>query len=791
MSGRFAIAALLIGYGPCAVAATQPVLSAEARAIAAQTDMLPPPAPLTDSAVAAVQRPFGEMPLSNLRRGDFVRAIWVDGGSPALQSAEAIRKVVADCRAGGFNTIYVLVRSGGTAACQSALSPRASTVPNGFDPLAAILAEVRGQAEAPLAVHAWLKMAPVGPVSGRGSVAHVAAKHPEWMSADAAGKASGWLDPAVAEVRQHLADVAAEVARLYDVNGVVLQDAGYAPTLDTGYHAAALERFQKETGTLEAPAPHDARWIEWRRTQAAECVRRIRQAVRAVRPQAGVALLSEVDGPAPVDRAAWSGAAAALQRPLDVWPVLAETAEVDSIILAAPQGASVAAEASALEEWTAFALRTKGAARLTVGVQTRPDDAKYTAAMMLDPILEPRADGVAVLPGTQAPSRMEASIFRQLFDPALVEAHARRLVAGAAGGASVARDAGMPRLANREALTLSAGPAPVNAAYLQAADPAASPALPPLPASGAGSPPNAPPPLATPAPIGPDAAALPPVGTPPPLAPDPAATAPAPESAPAPAAAPAMPALPPVAPAAPSADAPPSLPPVTAPAPADGPVPALPPLDSTLSAPPGAGASLPPLAPTEPASALPESAPIPAPAAPVSPALPPSGGFALPPSGGTVSVPSYSDTTNFTGVPMPGPAPVSPTITPPTLRPVEPVPVGAEALPLGRRAAIAAPQFAIPDFSDPHSIFVPKIDPPALRNYAPPAQRPTDVSNPVPPDQLEVIVLNTGKEFAGRVVERGPIYRVQLPNGGIIKLDASRIVTVRAASTPLDVKPLE
>jgi hypothetical protein len=68
----------------------------------------------------------------------------------------------------------------------------------------------------------------------------------------------------------------------------------------------------------------------------------------------------------------------------------AEMAVVDAIVLATRQGTSAAAEASALEEWTAFALQAKGAARLVVGVQARSEDAKYTAAMMLDPILEPR-----------------------------------------------------------------------------------------------------------------------------------------------------------------------------------------------------------------------------------------------------------------------------------------------------------------------------------------------------------------------------------------------------------------
>lgn len=44
-----------------------------------------------------------------------------------------------------------------------------------------------------------------------------------------------------------------------------------------------------------------------------------------------------------------------------------------------------------------------------------------------------------------------------------------------------------------------------------------------------------------------------------------------------------------------------------------------------------------------------------------------------------------------------------------------------------------------------------------------------------------VIVLTSGKEFTARIIERGAVWKVQLPNGSVISLPATKISTVRSS----------
>ncbi len=44
---------------------------------------------------------------------------------------------------------------------------------------------------------------------------------------------------------------------------------------------------------------------------------------------------------------------------------------------------------------------------------------------------------------------------------------------------------------------------------------------------------------------------------------------------------------------------------------------------------------------------------------------------------------------------------------------------------------------------------------------------------------MEVIVLVTGKEFVGRVLQRGATWRIQLENGSILTFPGTRVAKVR------------
>jgi uncharacterized lipoprotein YddW (UPF0748 family) len=103
-------------------------------------------------------------PLRAAGRSDEVRALWVRGTS--LNSAEAIRKMVASASTAGFNTLFVQ-------------TPDDVTTASSFDPFAETLAQAHVVG---MRVHAWVDVARVAaPGELPLSRTHVVYQHPEWL----------------------------------------------------------------------------------------------------------------------------------------------------------------------------------------------------------------------------------------------------------------------------------------------------------------------------------------------------------------------------------------------------------------------------------------------------------------------------------------------------------------------------------------------------------------------------------------------------------------------------------
>lgn len=223
------------------------------------------------------------------------RAVWV--ARFHFKTEADVRKIIADCAAAGFNTVLWQVRGAGDVLYPSQIEPWSEELARGdpgFDPLGVALAEAHRLG---LRLEAWFNVMP----GWRGrraprNPAHLYFAHPEWFLADAAGQRQPLsdfyviLNPCLPEVRAHIASVAEEIARNYEIDGLHLDYVRYAwdETKD------ARRRYPRDPRTLalfrtasgRGPDDDPALWDRWRADQLTALVEQIRSAVDAVRPRA-------------------------------------------------------------------------------------------------------------------------------------------------------------------------------------------------------------------------------------------------------------------------------------------------------------------------------------------------------------------------------------------------------------------------------------------------------------------------------------------------------------------------
>jgi uncharacterized lipoprotein YddW (UPF0748 family) len=258
-----------------------------------------------------------------------VRALWVT--RTALTSPGAVTAMVKSARGGGFNTILVQVRGRGDAYFNGGLEPRAASLagqPDTFDPLALALALAHAQG---LRVHAWVNMALVSSaVELPASRAHLVYRHPEWLMIPRAlardmalldprsqlyldklvrwtrtqnGEIEGlFASPVPAPAADATVAIVADIVARYPVDGVHLDYIRY-PNEEFDYSRGALEAFRTDVlESLATPArrqqeralgadlvawteAYSDRWIEFRRHRLTMLVTRLRDSVKARRPE--------------------------------------------------------------------------------------------------------------------------------------------------------------------------------------------------------------------------------------------------------------------------------------------------------------------------------------------------------------------------------------------------------------------------------------------------------------------------------------------------------------------------
>jgi uncharacterized lipoprotein YddW (UPF0748 family) len=236
-----------------------------------------------------------------------VRAIWVtrfDYTTPADVPA-----IVANCARYGFTDIFFQIRGNGTVFYPSTVEPWAFELSGdnasltgrnpGWNPLQTAVNSARQRG---IRLHAYMNVLPGwrGAVSPPRPAGQLWTAHPDWFMVDSLGQrmrpTGGWyafLNPALPEVRRHLAQLAAELAR-YDLAGLHLDYVrfpyDYKDVAHENYPGASPEELKKHSDfsydrfSLEAARKQRGQdWNAFRRASVSQIVADLRQTFKSRR----------------------------------------------------------------------------------------------------------------------------------------------------------------------------------------------------------------------------------------------------------------------------------------------------------------------------------------------------------------------------------------------------------------------------------------------------------------------------------------------------------------------------
>lgn len=237
------------------------------------------------------------------------RAFWVDAFNPGFKTPQEVTKLIADAQKANANAIVAQVRRRGDAFYTSAIEPRTTdpNVPAGFDPLQDLIDKAHA---AGIEVHAWMVTLPV--VSGGKLPAnHVWQKHgpnapgkDNWAMLTSGGEAKGFLDPGNPDALDYTVSVYLDLLKRYDVDGVQLDYVRYGGP-NWGYNPTAIARFNQQNGRSGKPAASDPLWMQWRRDQVTNLVRKLYVEALAIKPRVKITAATIAWGDGPANDAGW------------------------------------------------------------------------------------------------------------------------------------------------------------------------------------------------------------------------------------------------------------------------------------------------------------------------------------------------------------------------------------------------------------------------------------------------------------------------------------------------------
>jgi len=247
-----------------------------------------------------------------------IRGLWVDAFHTGIRSKQEADQLIADAVRNNFNTLFIQVRRRGDSLYLKSLEPPLENpaCEAGFDPLAYVVSAAH---QAGLEVHAWMNaMALWRDEPPPHDSNHVFNRHgptaladENWLTSLVSGShkfpVGYFLDPGHPGVTDHLVRVYLSVVSNYPVDGIHFDYIRYPETEErlpkgspVGYNPVSLARFSRFSGRQEKPDPGDEEWMNWRREQLTQLVRRIYIEAKAINPRIKVSASTIAWGRPPV-----------------------------------------------------------------------------------------------------------------------------------------------------------------------------------------------------------------------------------------------------------------------------------------------------------------------------------------------------------------------------------------------------------------------------------------------------------------------------------------------------------
>ncbi len=252
------------------------------------------------------------------------RAYWVDAFGPGLYNEAEIDKLVVDVKAANMNAVVAQIGRRGDCFCNNAIMPRtqASISPAPFDPLQTLVDKAHAQG---IEVHAWIittsiwnnLVAPMDPSHVFNTHGPSKTGQDNWLMLryDGPNRAGNdyLLDPGHPDAADYIVSMYTSVIKNYNVDGINfdrvrypdqhIPNTGFMP--DWGYNPVAVARFQQFTGRTDRPVPTDPQWMQWRRDQVTNIVRRVYLESYALKPQVRISADTITYGYGPQSVGSW------------------------------------------------------------------------------------------------------------------------------------------------------------------------------------------------------------------------------------------------------------------------------------------------------------------------------------------------------------------------------------------------------------------------------------------------------------------------------------------------------